>query len=489
MTITFKFQDVYDNTRVGDVGTCRIKPKDGVNNTSVTIRNNATNVLLRDCVLYGYSAGLAVVCEDGRSENVWLERMHNTVHTGLIISKETYEQYKAWEKEYGANLEVFIDEKGRYRGGQPRVGSCDATHICGVKQGICCRSCLFENMTDDGSNQRSNSARLSELIDNGDGTTTLIYKSSINQWYYDNLKFDHGFCCKEFKKGDIVYCYAPDGKTVCETDVLSDREPLEKIYFTLTYNGEERACYANRFAVKVRTEDVNFDAVSKFDLTDNRHEWDNKVIVDNVSLNSANFIFDNVMVRNIRSRGMLVKTRGGRVSHCTFRNLACAGILMTIEPEWGESSVARDIIFKSCLFEQIGYHNNMYFDRLDFAPIVIKSFSTTVSEDTLQSRDITIDGCKFTNIPHHHGIIIQSAQNVKIINNTFDSIVGETPENVGTAVDIDMAMNIEISGNKYLSPYIKHPVDAVRAKNNKNVYGTDISDENGNSLIPDNLPE
>jgi hypothetical protein len=53
MTITFKFQDVYDNTRVGDVGTCRIKPKDGVNNTSVTIRNNATNVLLRDCVLYG----------------------------------------------------------------------------------------------------------------------------------------------------------------------------------------------------------------------------------------------------------------------------------------------------------------------------------------------------------------------------------------------------------------------------------------------------
>jgi hypothetical protein len=330
---------------------------------------------------------------------------------------------------------------------------------------------------------------LSELIDNGDGTTTLIYKSNISQWYYNNLKLDHGYCCMPFVKGDTVYSYAPDGRTVCETDVLSDSETLENINFTLTYNGEERACYARRFAVKVRTEDVDFDAVSKFDLTDNRYEWDNKVIVDNVSRNSANFIFDNVLIRNTRSRAMLVKTRGARVNNCTFKNMACAGILMTIEPEWGESSVARDIVFKKCLFERIGYHNNMYLDRLDFAPIVIKNFSTTVSENTLQGRDITIDECTFTNIPHHYAIIVHSAQNVRIINNTFDSIEGESADNVGTAVDIDMAMNIEISGNKYLSPYIDAPVKAIKARNNKNVFGTDISDESGKSLIPDNLPE
>jgi hypothetical protein len=489
MTLTFKFQHVYDSTNAGDICTCRIKSKEKVNNTSVTIKSSAKNLIMRDCVIYGYSAGLAVVSEDGRSENLWLDRVHNTVHTGYIISKETYDWYRTLEEKYGVCLEVYVDEKGRYRGSQPRVGSCDATHIFGIKQGICCRSCLFENMTDDGNNQRGNSARMSDLIDNGDGTTTIVYKSNLNQWYYNNWKIKCGHVCLPFKKGDIVYAYGPDGQTVCETDVISNTEPLEDIQFTLTYNDEERECIAHRYAIKVRTEDVNFEAVRNVDLSDNRYERYQKVIVDNMSRNSANFTFDNVLIRNTRSRAMLVKARGANIVNCTFRNIACAGIMMTIEPEWGESSVARDEVVSKCLFDHMGYHNNEYFDNIDLAPIVIKNFSTILSENTIQGKNITIEGCKFTNIPHHHTIIVHSAQNVKIINNTFDSMIGETTDNVGRVADIDMAVNVEISGNKYLSPYIDSPVKAIKAKNNKNVFGTDISDENGNSLIPDNIPE
>ena len=68
---------------------------------------------------------------------------------------------------------------GRYRGGLPRVGSVDATHITNAQQGFNVTSSLFESMCDDGSNQRGSSSRLSGVKDNGDGTTTLYFKGMV----------------------------------------------------------------------------------------------------------------------------------------------------------------------------------------------------------------------------------------------------------------------------------------------------------------------
>ena len=49
-------------------------------------------------------------------------------------------------------------------------------------------------------------------------------------------------------------------------------------------------------------------------------------------------------------------------------------------------------------------------------------------------------------------------------------------------------MNVEISGNTY-SPNAKTPIDAICITNACGVYGKDVEDENGNSLIPDSVSE
>ena len=73
---------------------------------------------------------------------IYAQKELNTVHSSPVIDKETYDRYKDLEEKYGADLEVYIDEMGRYRGGLPRVGSVDATHISGAQQGFSATSLI-----------------------------------------------------------------------------------------------------------------------------------------------------------------------------------------------------------------------------------------------------------------------------------------------------------------------------------------------------------
>ena len=63
---------------------------------------------------------------------------------------------------------------------------------------------------------------------------------------------------------------------------------------------------------------------------------------------------------------------------------------------------------------------------------------------------------------------------MRIINNVFEPNQRENEEKTRKVINIDTAMNIEISGNKY-SHFLKDIKDGIDAKNYKNVYGTDIT--------------
>lgn len=465
MTFTIGGNELPGRIHVGDMLICRIG---GHNKFSLRV-NNARNILFRDFVLYGYAAALAVV-GSGPSENVRFERMHNTVHSGPIIDRKTYNRYRCLEAKYGVDLNISTDGFGRMRGCPSMIGSVDAMHVVGTRKGYDVISSILEQMTDDGCNQRSASSRLGGIRDNGDGTTTIIYKGTVAEVYF---KMGAGCgSCVDFVKGDRIFIYNSKGQRLCDTHVLDDAEDLGTIEFSITAFDRTRDFKTKLHAVKVPTADVNFAAVEGYDLEDNHCSMDHKILVDNLSRNSVGFVYDNVIVRNTRSRGILFKTMNGTAKNCTFKNLGHTGCLLSVESVWGESTVGSGTVISKCIIDHVGFINNYSF-YTPLCPVSIVGFSSTVSEDTLLYKDILIEGNRFKNNTHDYFININSAENVRIINNTFEVGALENRERTQKVFNIESAMNIEISGNKY-SQFLKNVRDGIDAKNFKNIYGTDI---------------
>lgn len=466
MTFTLTTNNTKGRITAGDMFCCRIG---GGNKFSVRI-NNSQDIYFCDFVIYGYAAALAVIGE-GTSERVRFERMHNTIHTGPIIDKETYKKYKALEAEYGVDLHISIDEFGRYRGCPSAIGSVDALHVIGAKEGFDVISSILEQMTDDGANQHAASSRLAAVTDNGDGTSTIRYKSSLSEVYF---KMGAGASnCIKFSKGDRVFMYNSNGQRVCDTPALSDATLVDETTVTVSDENNTRDVKIRHFEMTVATDAINLSCLEGYDLSDDHYRMDNKVLVDNLSRNSVGYIYDNVTIKNTRSRGILFKTMNITAQNCTFKNLAHTGCLLSVEYVWGESTVGCNATIKNCIFDNVGYINN-YDYYLPLAPISIVGFSKTVSEDTLLYKNILIEGNRFKNNTHDYQININSAENVRILNNVFEPNQKENNMKPKKVINIDTAMNIEISGNRY-SSFVKDIKDVIDAKNYKNVHGTDIT--------------
>ena len=622
--------EVYDAIETGDVLGCRLK---GGNSRSINL--SGENTLLKDCVLYGYSAALAVVASGPNAKNIRLERFHNTTKPAPIIDKKTYEKYKALEEQYGLTgdvdnptaegaqgLEVCIDEEGRYRGGLPRYGSVDATHVYGAAQGVSATSCILEHMVDDGSNQRSNSSRVAGVHDNGDGTTTIYIKGSLALVYY-NIHTGEGKTseapgsCASFRKGDTLFAYAANGQVLAETKVLSasqnagvlsndenchiihmdtDKDcicdicktPMHTDVMNGSAAGRDCKCdncgvtvhtdfdcnetwagkgddvcdgckitladkdgdgfndannafiitdmatpamtkydpdtstlsykiltsygyitYSCKITkVTVKTSEVNFDVDEGIDFTDNNTYMENKVTCDNVSLNSAGFTFDNVLLQEYHSRGILMKTRDSIVKNCTFRNIALTGMLLSVETRWGESSVPKNITIEGCEFDNIGH--SFHAESIPtYSSIAIQGLGDVkcadkkIAENNLPCRNIRIIGNRFINTNNYYAITISDAQNVEIRDNYIECrtltelggarVLGADGKPVGDdkngrAIYIERCINIDISGNEYVYGGDKaEKGNHIIAWDYKGLNGTDLYDAEGNRFA--SLPE
>ena len=598
-------QKYYGSLAVGSIITCRMY---GDNKYSIAIAGS-TDVLFKDCVLYGYTAALAITA-NGLTSGASLERFHNTAHSPYIIDKETYDRYVELGERYGVDLEVSIDDEGRYRGSIPRMGSVDATHITGAIEGVDATSCLFEQMCDDGSNQRASSSRIAGIVDNGDGTTTVYYKGTLSETYFtihvaDDAKTASPSMMQVAAKGDHVFAYASNGEILFDTNTLTEsviasspkcaichtddadgdgkcddgfcdicgkithsdlnrddkcdscsaqvhthtngdgkcggvfwdseyktvrycQEPMkdengdgyndsdgipvitqksQNVKYDaakglLTYQRSYTKDGGKTFPIisysttvyefTVPTDKVNFDAIDGFDLLDNEEKMDQKVIIDNLSRNSAGFTFDNVMVRNTGARGILAKTSNVTIKNCTFRNLSSSGILLSVETSWGESTVPRNITIESCLFDNTT-HMQYYKNNATYAPIVIQglgelSSKATVSEETLPCNNITINGCKFTNIAQTMAITVSAAKNVKIINNVFEPHTAAIGGSIGKIV-VNSCLNVEFSNNTYPSLAGGDITKVIAPYNYENIFGSDATDADGNPIFPDNKRE
>ena len=602
---------IYDMTEKGDMLTCRLS---GDNASMVSIGNTSHNITMKDCVMYGYSSALGVVA-GSKSTGISLERVHNTSRSPFVIDQATYEKYVQLEQTYDVDLEVHIDEEGRYRGGIPRIGSVDATHITGTKEGVDATSCLFENMCDDGSNQRGGSSRLAGYHINDDGTTTIYFKGTISQTYWNlntnALKVSVGPTMVGSLPiaGDRIYSYASNGHVAFDTVALSnavavtsspefhvahfdhldnstikegdvtnlnesfsyitgtDANPIinvpkctdglcdhcgkvlhidsdkngrcdfcnamvhldfddnnkcdiggcdynikefddegtgickdgkaiirdrfyitrfntetgrynvtakyskSSVWYTITYN-------TYIYEVKVKTEDVDFDAFEGYDFTDNEYEMDHKILFDNLSANSVGFTFDNVLVRNSTARGILCKTLDATIKNCTFRSNASTGILLSVETTWGESTVPKNILITACLFDDTGRsfdrEMNPTYSCIAIQGLGANSTSTVVSENTLPCKDIKIIGNKFINVNNKHAISISAAQNILIQNNVFEARDGAIDKNMGKSIYINGAMDVKVVGNTFPVAAGGDITKLITAVNYKNLNGADV---------------
>ncbi len=479
----------------GDVFASRL----AVDNDRTVSISSVTNVLFMDTVTYGYADALCFVI-GGTSKGVQFYRHHNTAHSAYEIDKETYDHYVSLEQKYDVDLEVYVDEEGRYRGANPRFGSVDATHITGASQGLSATSTLFENACDDSSNQNGGSSALHQVIDNLDGTLTLVLKDSLPETYYNmytsqgKTLITPGHFTRDFVTGDRIFVYAANGKIFCDTTVVSDSRVLQTgvIVFEKEYNyqGEKRLLqWASKLlAVKVRKSDVDMSALEGYDLEHSTQKFESKVIVDNLSRNSTNFVFDNCMSRDTYGR-FVVKTRDAVITNCTLKNTCLAGVVLSVECTWGESSVPSNITVTKCLFESNGQkfdkQNNTKFAALAVEGLGDKSANVTVSENTIPCKNITITGNVFRDCPNSYYVTVQAAHGVTIADNVFEERENESSKKVGKAIYINGCMNVNVSGNTY-SDFAEGDVSKVVIGNNyKNLFGTDVE----GVLNTDKIPE
>ena len=479
-TMTIRLQpDAFDMVETGDVLTCRIAK--GEYTTQVT---ECENVSFRDMTVYGYSGGFAFY-ESRNRTGVTYYRVFNTVKPAPVIDKQTYDRYVGYEDKYGVDLEVSVDSEGRYRGGIPRIGSVDATHASNNLQGSQLLFCLFEGMCDDGTNQNSFHSRLSEYVVNGE-ETTLIYKGVIPYNLYhqtaDKKTLQINRHCIPHKQGDRVYVYTSKGELVCDTEALTAAISYASIPSTQPHadvNGRP----VTRYAVTVKTAEVNFAALEGYDLTDDSHEATHKVLVDNRSMGSSGFLYDNTVIQNNRSRGLLLKASDGIVKNCTFRNIAKVAVAIIYEIQWGESSASENVRIENCLFDHTSYSpNNSSYKHVPIDIMGLSSGETT--EKFLLYRDIYLIGNVFINRDTSqtpYAVYIQGAKNIYIRDNDFGS--GESED--CRAIWANGAAGIELLGNLY-PPAIDGDIERyVEGEHYKNIYGTDVSDENGKSYIQD----
>ena len=466
--LTMREAAVWDLVEPGDVFTCRTGSGASTVSTSSTI-----NTVIKDAVIYGSSGGLCFVENNNRSAMTYY-RVIDTSRAGEIIDEDTYATYLGLEAEYGISFFMSQDEWGNYRGTPAYISSIDATHVVKCAVGSQIISCLFENMCDDGTNQKSTHGRLAGIeIDEENDIATITYKGTLSQVRVDRkeeLKAT-GFCA-DFEVGDRVCIYTTEGQLICDTAALTPTVSLGNR--PSTYN--ELPVEYRQVTVKA-SDIINLDVVATYDLTLDQPTLTDKIQVDNRTRASNGFLMDNTMVKNTRSRGLLLKSSDGAVRNCTFRNNAKCGIAIIYEVYWGESSVSEDIVVEKNLFDNTSYSTAAQV-RYRHAPLIIAGLGGgTVAEDCLLYKNIDILNNKFINRNIHvnpYAIYLQAVRDITIIGNDFGEAADETFDYYSTAVELNGAMNIKLENNTYSS---FATLDAmITGDHYVNIYGGDVGD-------------
>ena len=298
------------------------------------------------------------------------------------------------------------------------ISTCDATHAVNMREGMKVTNCLFEKMTDDATNNC------------GSYGTVVSFNANSNE-----LSYTGG---PTFRQGDRALIYTLDGKLLNDTTALAVSG--RKITLLDTFTLEPNA------------------------------------IIENASSNGNNFLYDNCLVQNNRSRGFLIKSPYGTIQNSTLKDNGMSAILISpeIADNWGECGFAWDINILNNRFIDGGF-----FTGSDLhSPINLTGDKFPMENPAYYNHgNILIQGNSFEGRYTKYCINANSVTGLKILENTFGEINPKASNslialnNAQPVINIQGAKDIEVSDNIYPANN-KEKVNIGRYVTN--IYGTDI---------------
>lgn len=437
----------FEMIEVGDMMTCR------ANGNTVIKTYESNGLRFEDFTVL--SGSIRCFWEDRATVGASLERVLISTAPAKIIDEDTYAEYLELQDTYGVDFGIYVDEWGNYRGTPAMTVTADSTHTTDCRDGIKATSCIFENLSDDSTNQQGFHGRLAGF---DPATGTVTYKNNLST-ISASQGGTTGGSCAAFEVGDTVCIYTSNGRLLCKTPALSVTASLG------TIDGKKH------YTVKIDPTALDPADLEEYDLTNNGAGVP-RILIDNLDRNGGGFDYDNVVAQNIRSRGFLVKCPNNIIKNCTFRNIGMAAVGLIFEPEWGESGVANNTQILNCYFENTGYFSN----RNIYSPITVEGLGKNAADDYLPYTDVVIKGNVIRNRATDYAVYINSAKDAIIEGNDFGTRAGETAETPYPSVFINYANGVTLEGNTY-SPYATDIASRIVLNGHRNVKGSDTNNE------------
>jgi len=199
-------------------------------------------------------------------------------------------------------------------------------------------------------------------------------------------------------------------------------------------------------------------------------------------------VFKNNVVRNKRSRGVLIQTRDALVENNTFANISGGGVLVTTDVgEWFESISSRDVVIRNNKF--VG--NNFAKMRTD-GDIAAVAFVKNNYGSAGVFQNLTIENNFIANTGNA-GIFIYSADGVQIRNNLiYKSGIDASHAQTNSGIGLSNSANIVLNGNDVVPTgslafqpvYIGAGVDfsAISIAHNRG-FGEEIFQNSGSAVL------
>ena len=407
----FELTEELEDVKVGDTFACRVK-----GNRYMQYWDN-TECLMEDVTAY---VSVEAFAGDERGNKNYYNRPAAIPGFGYEVSetdaKFDYWKSKGWITEY----------EGKYYG--PEAIWCVSNFMNANENTV------GPQVTNYRANQRHDDA----FNIHGVYCAVTDFDSATKTLTYDNSASNFGTWMRNIQVGDKLFIYFPaTGEILCETTATS-----------------------------ATVDHGTYRTVQLADSFENRL---GAIIINNSAIGNG-FTYDNCELKMSYPRGGIIKA-GGTFKHCTFENIGKAAIMASpeiVDTTFCESGYVNGL---NLLYNDIKNTNLMHALADKNSSISIYGHSENIESGYAKHRDITIQGNRFENWGAH-AIYIDSAENVKILDNIFVDEAAYGDER--TPIYLAGSKNVEVSGNKFPSQYSGKEVVQIGGVNVKNVYGQDV---------------
>ena len=407
----FELTEQLEDVKVGDTFACRVK-----GNRYMQYWDN-TECLMEDVTAY---VSVEAFAGDERGNKNYYNRPAAIPGFGYEVhetdAKFAYWKSKGWITEY----------EGKYYG--PEAIWCVSNFMNANENTV------GPQVTNYRANQRHDDA----FNIHGVYCAVTDFDSATKTLTYDNSASNFGTWMRNIQVGDKLFIYFPaTGEILCETTATSAT--------------------------------VDHGTYRTVQLSDSFENRLGAIIINNSAIGNG-FTYDNCELKMSYPRGGIIKA-GGTFKHCTFENIGKAAIMASpeiVDTTFCESGYVNGL---NLLYNDIKNTNLMHALADKNSSISIYGHSENIESGYAKHRDITIQGNRFENWGAH-AIYIDSAENVKILDNIFVDEAAYGDER--TPIYLAGSKNVEVSGNKFPSQYSGKEAVQIGGVNVKNVYGQDV---------------